>query len=45
MAGVPQFVVVDFEKEVLEVAGVKMKTRNLLWEITRMIEGRQGGKK
>ena len=41
LKGIPQFVKVDHEKDVLEVAGVKMKPSRLLWEVTKLIELRQ----
>lgn len=41
LQGIPQYVVVDHSKQVIEVAGVKMSPKTLLYDITRLIEERQ----
>jgi hypothetical protein len=47
LKGIPDFVNVNYEQAAIDVAGLKMNPRTLLWEITKLIEQRQnpgGGK-
>lgn len=45
LKGIPQFVKVDHDLPVLDVAGQKLPTETLLWHVTKLIEARQAPKK